>query len=125
MNRSYEKHQQKLMEIRSAASKKKKIAPTGAPIMMDDELIDTVHNIRIKSNEFREFGKEQVNKGVIEKCNAIQKQNQKMLDKLVAISHGKQVRYYFQLTHTAFSLSTEKTWSWALGPTAAITSRRS
>ena len=87
------------MEIRSAAAaKKKKIAPTGAPINMDDELIDTVHNIRIKSNEFREFGKEQVNKGVIEKSNAIQKQNQQLLDKLVAISHGKQVRYLSTLT---------------------------
>jgi hypothetical protein len=61
------------MEIRSAANKKKKVAPTGAPIIMDEELIDTVHNIRFKSNEFREFGKEQVNKGDIERCNAIQK----------------------------------------------------
>jgi hypothetical protein len=61
------------MEIRSAANKKKKVVPTGAPIVMDEELIDTVHNIRIKSNEFREFGKEQVNKGDIERCNAIQK----------------------------------------------------
>jgi hypothetical protein len=42
------------MEIRSA--KKKKSTTTNAGIM-DDGLIDTVHNIRIKSNEFREFGK--------------------------------------------------------------------
>ena len=42
------------MEIRSA--KKKKNTTTNAGIM-DDDLIDTVHNIRIKSNEFREFGK--------------------------------------------------------------------
>ena len=42
------------MEIRSA--KKKKNTTSNARIM-DDELIDTVHNIRIKSNEFREFGK--------------------------------------------------------------------
>ncbi len=41
------------MEIRSA--KKKKLAPTSLGVM-DDDLIDTVHNIRIKSNEFRDFG---------------------------------------------------------------------
>jgi len=42
------------MEIRTA--KKKKIAPTTLGIM-DDVLVDTVHNIRMKSNEFRDFGK--------------------------------------------------------------------
>ena len=42
------------MEIRST---KKKKAATGTAGVMDDELIDAVHNIRIKSNEFREFGK--------------------------------------------------------------------
>jgi len=42
------------MEIRTA--KKKKIAPTSLGIM-DDVLVDTVHNIRMKSNDFRDFGK--------------------------------------------------------------------
>jgi len=42
------------MEIRLARKKKNMNTSNG---LMDDELIDTVHNIRIKSNEFREFGK--------------------------------------------------------------------
>ncbi len=41
------------MEIR--ATKKKRAGLVNAGVM-DDELIDTMHNIRIKSNEFRDFG---------------------------------------------------------------------
>jgi hypothetical protein len=61
------------MEIRTA--KKKKIAPTSLGIM-DEELVDTVHNIRMKSNEFRDFGKTLKSNPVAERCTAIQKQNQ-------------------------------------------------
>jgi hypothetical protein len=50
--RSYEKHQQKLLEIRS--SKKNKQG-----IVIENEVIDEVQNIRLKSNEFREIGKQQ------------------------------------------------------------------
>lgn len=58
------------MEIRQA-NKKKKNLPTNAPGLMDDEMIDTVHNIRIKSHEFREFGKNQINLTLSERCTAI------------------------------------------------------
>jgi hypothetical protein len=58
-----------LMEIRTA--KKKKIAPTTLGIM-DDELVDTVHNIRMKSNEFRDFGTSfKSYTSHIERCTAI------------------------------------------------------
>jgi len=71
--RSYEKHQQKLLEIRS--SKKKKQG-----IVIENEVIDEVQNIRLKSNEFREIGKLADICSpfyfYIEKNHAIAKQNQ-------------------------------------------------